>query len=348
MKTIVLTGGGTAGHVVPNLALKTYLQPHFGKLAYIGSFSGIEKNLVNSTGGFEYYGIDTVKLRRNKIFANFAIPYKFTRGVHQAKDILKKLNPAVVFSKGGYVSLPVVIAAHQLGIPVVAHESDLTMGLANKLSKHACSCICTTFKQTADKIGKKGLYTGSPLEIHKSARPAFLATNKKPVLLITGGSLGAKAINEAAFGCAKELCSAFYCIHQVGKNQICPSINYSDYKQVEFADNMADLMQAADIVVCRAGSNTIFELAHYGKPMLLIPLPKGASRGDQVDNAKYFESQGFAKVLQQSDLDTDTLLKNVFDLYKERQNYSLKLKSATLPNGTQKIVNTILSYCKEY
>ena len=347
MKTIVLTGGGTAGHVVPNLALKPYLTPHFNKLVYIGSFNGMEKNLVASCGGFEYYAVDTVKLRRDKLLVNFAIPYKFYKGVKQAKQILKQINPDVVFSKGGYVSLPVVVAAHSLGIPVVAHESDLTMGLANKLSKHSCKQICTTFKQTADKLGAKGVYTGSPLAIRNSVKPAFLNNTKKPVLLITGGSLGSKAINEAAFGCAKELASSFYCIHQVGKKGLCPTVNFADYKQVEFADNMYDLMQAADIVVCRAGSNTIFELAHYGKPMLLIPLPKGASRGDQVDNAKYFEDQGFAKVLQQRDLDSDSLLKNVFELYSDRQNYSNKLKAAALPNGTTKIVNVILQNCKK-
>lgn len=346
MKTIVLTGGGTAGHVMPNLALKPYLKPHFNKLIYIGSFGGMEKNLVASSGDFDYYGVTTVKLARDKILSNFTIPFKFAKGIKEAKEILRQVHPDVVFSKGGYVSLPVVYAAHSLGIPVIAHESDLSMGLANKLSKRACSQICTTFEDTAKHLGSKGIYTGSPMVKQNPTRPAFLATNSKPVLLITGGSLGSKAINDAVFASAKELSNAFFVIHQVGKKNTCPNISYPNYKQVEFADNMASLMQSADMVICRAGSNTIFELAHYKKPMLLIPLPKGASRGDQVDNAKYFERLGYAKVLQQSDLDPDTLLANVFDLYQNRGTYVKALSAAPLPDGTSKIVETILKYCK--
>ncbi len=345
MSTIVLTGGGTAGHIMPHLALKPYLQQHFTNLVYIGSINGMEKNIISSDGGFKYYAVETAKLDRCHLLKNFKIPIKFLKGVKQAKQILKKVNPSIVFSKGGYVSLPVVFAAKSLNIPVVTHESDLTMGLANKLSKNKCSCICTTFKETADNVGKKGVFTGSP--IRESSKSKTVISSNKPILLITGGSLGAKAVNTAVYESITELTKKFYVIHQVGKNNINNSIKAKDYKQIEFADNMQELIKLSDVIISRAGSNTIFELAYYNKPMLLIPLPKGASRGDQVDNAKYFERLGYAKVLLQENLNKDNLINAVNELFNNKNTYKTTLKNANLPNGTQKIVKILLTYKKD-
>ena len=346
MSTIVVTGGGTAGHIMPHIVLKPHLDKHFGKVVYIGSKNGMEKDIVKKHGGFEFYEIETVKLDRSKILKNLLIPFKFFKGKKQAKKILKQVRPAIVFSKGGYVALPVVSAAKSLKIPIVAHESDLSMGLANRLSKNKCSCICTTFEQTAKHIGKKGVYTGSPIsiKINNIQKP----DTNKPILLVTGGSLGSRAINQVVWNSINELCKTFYVIHQVGKDNLNPNIKNADYKQIEFAGDLASLIKQADIVVSRAGSNTIFELATYHKPMLLIPLPKGASRGDQMDNAKYFESLGYARVLLQENLNTQSLVTELNTLLTNKQKYISTLKNANLPNGTEKILNMILLYKNPY
>ena len=346
MSTIVVTGGGTAGHVMPHIALKPHLDKNFSKVVYIGSKNGMEKDIIAKHGGFEFFAIETVKLDRSKLLKNLLIPFKYLKGRSQAKQILKQVRPSIIFSKGGYVALPVVSAAKSLKIPVVAHESDLTLGLANKLSKSKCNCICTTFEQTAKTIGRKGVYTGSPIVINtaKVDKP----NTTKPILFITGGSLGARAINQAIWGCIDELCNMFYVIHQVGRGNINADIKNPNYQQIEFAGNMSALIKQADIVISRAGSNTIFELASYHKPMLLIPLPKGASRGDQIDNAKYFESLGYAKVLFQENLNKQSLLSNLANLLAEKQKYISTLKNANLPNGTEKILNILLTYKKEY
>ena len=346
MSTIVLTGGGTAGHVMPHIALKPHLDKHFSKVVYIGTKTGIEKDIILNTGGFEYYEIDAVKLNRSKILKNLLIPFKYIKSKHQAKKILKQVRPNIIFSKGGYVSLPVVSAAKRLHIPVIAHESDLSIGLANRLSKSKCNCICTTFEETSKHLGKKGIYTGSPIIIcnEQTVKPK----SSKPVLLITGGSLGAKFINNIVWKCIHELCKKFYVIHQVGKGNINSNINLPDYKQVEFVDNMSTLIKQADIVVSRAGSNTIFEIATYKKPMLLIPLPKGVSRGDQIDNANYFKKLGYAKVLFQEDISPEIFIKNICELFKDKQTYINNLYNANIPNGCTKILNLILSYKTTY
>jgi UDP-N-acetylglucosamine--N-acetylmuramyl-(pentapeptide) pyrophosphoryl-undecaprenol N-acetylglucosamine transferase len=347
MSTILLVGGGTAGHIMPHLALKPYLDKHYTKVYYVGSLTGMEKNIISAAGGFEYHAITTAKLNRSNMLKNVSLPYKFIKGTHEAKKLLKQLRPSIVFSKGGYVSLPVVVAAHSLGIPVVAHESDLSLGLANRLSKPFCGCICTTFEDTAKKIGKKGLYTGSAIK-ETPQKNTFLGQSNKPILLITGGSLGSKIINQNVGEIAKKLTETFYVIHQVGKNNINSSLKIDGYNQIEFADDMRSLISAAAVVVSRAGSNTIFELAYAKKPMLLIPLPKGASRGDQIDNAKYFSRRGYAKVLFQENLTSQALYDQIMSLYHERQQYIDALKRANLPNGTQKIVQVLLDYTPKY
>lgn len=345
MSTIVVTGGGTAGHIMPHIALKPYLDKHFGKVVYIGSKNGMEKSIVENYGGFEYYQIDTVKLDRSKFWQNLLIPFRFIKSKNQAKKILKQVRPSIIFSKGGYVSLPVVFAGKALKIPIVAHESDLSLGLANKLSKNKCNCICTTFEKTANMLGNKGVYTGAPIIQSKISTKI---EHNLPLLLITGGSLGAMAINKAVWDCLDSLCQHFYVVHQVGKGNINPNNKHANYKQIEFSSDMVNLVKQADVVVSRAGSNTIFELATYRKPMLLIPLPKGVSRGDQIDNAKYFESLGYAKILFQENLNSETLAQNINDLYAQREKYKQTLSTANIPNGTQKIMDILLTYKKPY
>lgn len=345
MSTIVVTGGGTAGHIMPHIALKPYLNKHFSKVIYIGSKNGMEKDIIKEHSDWQFFEIDTIKLDRSKFWKNFLIPFKFLQCKNQAKKILKQVRPNIIFSKGGYVSLPVVYAGKSLKIPIVAHESDLSLGLANRLSKHKCSCICTTFEKTANMIGNKGVYTGAP--IIKSKTNTKIEHNL-PLLLITGGSLGAMAINNAVWDCLDNLCKHFYVIHQVGKGNININKKHSNYKQIEFSNDMVDLIKQADIVVSRAGSNTIFELATYLKPMLLIPLPKGVSRGDQIDNARYFDSLGYAKVLLQENLNGETLLKSINSLYAQKEKYKQVLSKANFPDGAQKIMDILLTYKTPY
>lgn len=339
MKTIVLTGGGTAGHIMPHLALLPELAKHFDKICYIGSIGGMEKSIIAKHKQIKYYEIPARKLNRSNMLKNLTLPFLFFKSVKQAKAILKEIKPNIIFSKGGYVSLPVVFAAKSLKIPVVAHESDLSAGLANKLCKPKVNAICTTFEDTAKKLGNKGVYTGSP--IVKNTNNTIIKKDK-PIVLITGGSLGATAINNAVFDAIQNLTKKYYVIHQVGKGKTNKNIKIADYEQIEFASNMQQLMHSADIVVTRGGSNTIFELAYAQKPMLIIPLPKGASRGDQVENAKYFEKLGWAKVLYQENLSGNTLIAAINNLFESKNKYITTLKNANIPNGTQKIVEILI------
>lgn len=344
MKTIVLAGGGTAGHIMPHIAIKPYLDKIFDRVVYVGTTGGMEKNIIDEHGGFEYHEINAPKFNRQNIFKNFMLPFKLIKSVDQAKQILKNTQPSIVFSKGGYAALPVVVAAHKLKIPVIAHESDLSLGLANKISKRYAKYICTSFENTAHQVGKKGIYTGSPI-VH-SQKVAQILTDK-PVLLVTGGSLGALAINKVIWQIAKDLAKKYYVIHQVGKGKINKEIRINDYEQIEFASNMPELINRADLIVSRAGSNTIFELALCKKPMLLIPLPKGASRGDQVDNAKYFQSKNYAKVLFQEEMTPQTLLFAINNLNLNKNKYINTLKNAKIPNGTQKILQILQENMKK-
>ena len=258
--------------------------------------------------------------------------------------------PNVVFSKGGYVSVPVVLAANMLKIPVVCHESDLSMGLANKICTKKAKAVCTTFEKTAQNINN-GIFTGTPLSLNlfvspnKAKQDLKLPPSRK-MLLITGGSLGSVAINNACFKIAKYLNDNFEVYHVVGKGNLNRNINLPHYHQIEFASNMPTLMSASDYVISRAGSNTIFELATSNKPMLLIPLPKGASRGDQVENAKYFSEKKYALMLEQDSLNSQNLKENIEKLQKNAFFLKNNLKNAGFKNGTNKVVEVILKHAK--
>ena len=350
MSTIILTGGGTAGHVVPNIALLPELKKHFNKIVYIGSASGIEARLLKQHKEIEFHSVETVKFARKKVFKNLLIPFKLLKGRQQAKKLLAALSPTVVFSKGGFVSVPVVLAARALGIPVVSHESDLTLGLANKITKNKAKVICTSFAKTAEQL-KNGLYTGSPVrqEIFSGTRvnglKEFGLSSQLPVVLVLGGSLGSSAINNTITACLPKLLSKCQILHSCGSGNIKHSIKHTHYKAVEYIDNMADALAVADIVITRGGSNAIFEILALKKPMLIIPLPKGNSRGDQVENAKVFQQKGWARVIQQADLNKQNLLSEIELLLKTKAETTKKLSNIKLPNSNMKIVETILKHC---
>ncbi len=346
MKNIVLTGGGTGGHVIPHLSLLPYIKKDY-KVFYLGT-DGIEKDIMKNQD-VTFVTIDAVKLDRSKKLKNITIPFKLIKSIHNCKKILKEIKPSVIFSKGGYVSIPVVIAAHKLKIPIVSHESDLTFGLANKIIYRYCDCMCTSFKQTAD--GKnKCVFTGSPI------RQELFCGNKqtgynvtqlksdKPTIMFVGGSTGAKKLNEIVYQALPTLTKKYNVIHLVGKNKLDKTKNYPNYCQIEYCHNIQDLFAISDCVVSRAGSNAIFELAVLKKPMLLIPLPKGASRGDQIQNAELFAKLGYAHTLSQEGLTYVKLLENIEKLFKDKNNLVFNLNKADFGNASQKIYQNIVKY----
>lgn len=354
MKRIVLTGGGTAGHVTPNLALVPRLREFGYEISYIGSYDGIEKKLAQEAG-IPYYGIASGKLRRYFDWKNFSDPFRVMKGYQEARKLMKELKPDAVFSKGGFVSVPVVTAAGRKDIPVIIHESDMTPGLANRLSFPSADKICCTFRETLQKLpAEKGVFTGSPirrelLSGNKLAAYDFTGfTANKPVMLIIGGSLGAAAINEGIRKILPSLLRDFQIIHICGKNKIDPTLtNLGGYVQYEYvSDELRDIFAMTDIVVSRAGSNAICEFLALKKPALLIPLSAEASRGDQILNAASFEQQGFAKVLQEKDITEEVLLENIRDLYEHRSNYIHAMEHAEQSNAIVTIVDLIESVVK--
>lgn len=350
-ETIVLTGGGTAGHVSPNINLSKELNKYFKRIVYIGSKNGIEKKLITEQTNYEYQSIDSVKFERKKIFKAFGIPFKLTKIVNQAKKILKEIKPCVVFSKGGYVGLPVVIAAHKLKIPVVCHESDITMGLANKLSSRFANKICTNFPITANKNKSKFVYTGSPIllsSLTKSqAKEKLKIKTNKPILLVTGGSLGAKSINEFIFKNIEQLTNKFYILHLVGKNNFNKKINNQSYKQIEFSNDMWTIFKATDYAISRAGANTIMELLSNKIPTIFIPLPKPVSRGDQIENASYLEKLNVSTTVLQEELTLEKVQNKLSFLEKNKDNIILSIEKQNFTDGTDKIIQTILSSIKQ-
>ncbi|MBE5746023.1 MAG: undecaprenyldiphospho-muramoylpentapeptide beta-N-acetylglucosaminyltransferase [Clostridiales bacterium] len=342
MKKIVFTGGGTAGHVIPNLAIIDELK-NKAQIFYIGS-NGIEKNIIKDNN-IKFYEITSTKLRRTISLKNFLIPFKLLKAFKQSKKILKELKPDVVFSKGGYVALPVVLAAKKLKIPVICHESDYTMGLANKLCKNKCTYVCTSFENTSKSL-KNGVFTGSPLRKElflgkkENAKKLFKNYQEKPTILIVGGSLGSKIINENIIKILPKL-SNFNIIHLVGKNNL-TNTKFDNYVELEFSNNIADLFSLSDLVISRAGSNAIFEILALNKPNILIPLSKKASRGDQIINANYFKEKGYSKVILEEDLNETTLLKTIENLWKNKEKYIEKMKKSPTKNATNQICDLIM------
>ena len=351
MKKIVLTGGGTAGHVTPNLALLPSLKAAGYEITYMGSYDGIEKKLI---GDFDipYVGISTGKFRRYFDPKNFTDPFRVIKGFSEAKKFLKQYKPDVVFSKGGFVSVPVVRAAAVLGIPCVIHESDMTPGLANKLCIPVAKKVCCNFPETLKLLpADKAVLTGSPIraELSQGNKLAGLDmcgfSANKPVIMVIGGSLGAANVNKAVREALPKLLKDFQVVHLCGKDKVDNLLlNTPGYKQFEYIKaELKDLFAMADIVISRAGANAICELLALKKPNILIPLPAASSRGDQLLNAKSFEAQGFSIVIDEDDLTTDLLVDRVFELYCNRQNYH----DAMSRSGQMDSIRTIMKLLEE-
>ena len=347
MKHIVLTGGGTAGHVTPNIALIPKLRELGYKISYIGSYEGIEKKLIEELG-IPYYGISSGKLRRYFDLKNFSDPFRVLKGFSQARKILKELKPDVVFSKGGFVTVPVVIAAKRLKIPALIHESDMTPGLANKLCLSSASRICCNFPETVANLpADKAVLTGTPIRQEllsgnaENGRKFCGFTADKPVLMVIGGSLGAASVNDNVRKILPELLKEFQVVHLCGKGKTDKSLNgTAGYVQYEYIqDELPDLFAMADIVISRAGA--ICEIRELHKPNLLIPLSAKASRGDQILNARSFERQGFSKVLEEEEITEEKLLETIRQLYTDRQKYTDAMAGNGQVDSISKITDLI-------
>jgi len=353
MKTIVLTGGGTAGHVMPNLSLVPYLTEAGFTCTYIGSHDGIEKELVQKAG-LPYHAISAGKLRRYFDWQNFTDMFRVIKGVGDARKALKKIKPDVVFSKGGFVTVPVTLAAKMLKIPVVAHESDMTPGLANKLAFPFCTKILTTFPETCKYIKGEAVAVGAPIrdEIKTGDRATGLSllgfTGEKPVLLVMGGSLGSQTVNGAVQSALPELLKQYQICHIVGKGNLNGALmNTPGYRQFEYvAEDLKHLFAAADLMVSRAGANAIHEILALQLPALLIPLGLSASRGDQIMNANSFQKQGYVHVLEEEGITGDKLLDAVCALWADRDALKAAMAAAPVQNTLQTITDILVQEAK--
>ena len=311
MKRIILTGGGTAGHVTPNIALLPRLKELQYDIHYIGSYNGIEKELIEQFG-IPYHGISTGKLRRYLSVRNFTDPFRVIKGLGEAKNLIKILKPDVIFSKGGFVSVPVVAAGRKRHVPTIIHESDMTPGLSGDKYK---------------------------------ARDFLNFHSDKPVIMIIGGSLGSVTVNEAVRSILPELLKSYQVIHLCGSGKIDGSLQgLEGYAQFEYIkEELRHLFALTDIVISRAGANAICELLALHKPNLLIPLSAGASRGDQILNARSFERQGFSVVLEEEELNKEILLNTINTLYENRDAYISAMKSSQQQNSIDTIIDLIES-----
>jgi len=351
MKKIVLTGGGTSGHVTPNIALIPALKRAGYQIFYIGSVNGMERQLIEREG-IPYYAISAGKLRRYFDVKNFSDIFRVLNGLRQAFFILGKLKPSVVFSKGGFVSCPVVWAAWLRRIPVVIHESDITPGLTNKLSMPFARKVCYTFPETKEHIpSQKAVRTGIPIResLFKGSpskgREICAFTGAKPVIMVIGGSQGSEKINGLIRVSLDELLERYDICHICGKGNIKKDLlNKRGYKQFEYVnEELPHLFAMADLVVSRAGATAIFELLALKKPNLLIPLPRSASRGDQILNAASFEKQGYSMVLHEENLDAKELIRAVNKLYSTRDKYLKAMKKYSDDAGVNEIINVLNS-----
>lgn len=351
MKRIILTGGGTAGHVTPNIALLPRLKELGYDIQYIGSYTGIEKELIEPFG-IPYHGISSGKLRRYFSVQNFTDPFRVLKGFREAHKLIRQLKPDVIFSKGGFVSVPVVLAGKRCKVPVIIHESDMTPGLANKIAIPSAAKVCCNFPETLKYLPEgKAVLTGSPIrqELLSGNKIAAMDmchfTSDKPVILVIGGSLGAVAVNNAVREALPELLKDFQIIHLCGKGKMDESLkDVEGYCQFEYIKNeLRNLFALADIVISRAGANAICELLALHKPNLLIPLSANASRGDQILNARSFERQGFSLVLEEEQLTKETLLNAVKTLYENRTTFINSMKNS----GQQDSIGTIISLIEE-
>ncbi len=355
MNRIILTGGGTAGHVTPNLALIPKLIKDGWDVHYIGTENGIERTLVEHIPGVTYHSVATGKLRRYFDVKNFTDPFRVVKGVVQASQLVKQIQPTLVFSKGGFVSVPVVYGAKPHRIPVLLHESDMTPGLANRITMPFAEKLLCTFPEAAKAAGAKGLYVGTPIRpellqgSRKEGLKLFGFDESRPVLMVTGGSSGAQAINLALRAALPKLTELFQIIHLCGKGNLDSSLQgVKRYCQREYLnEEMAHAFACADVLVSRAGANTLCEILALYKPALLIPYPKGnTSRGDQVDNANSFEKRGLSRVLSQDQLTADTLVERVVEVYRDRGHLIDAMEREPSADGLGNVLREIEKYKK--
>ncbi len=349
MKKIILTGGGTAGHVTPNLALLPALQKEGFEIRYIGSYNGIERCLMEEAG-IPYDGISSGKLRRYFDVKNFSDPLRVLKGYAESLKLIRKYKPDVLFSKGGFVAVPVVLAAKHYKVPVIIHESDMTPGLANKICIPSAKKVCCNFPETLKYLPEdKAVLTGSPIreELLSGDRLSGLQyahlSADLPVILVIGGSLGSVTVNQAVRSILPELLEKFQVIHICGKGNLDESlIGTKGYVQYEYVDKpLRHLFAAADLVISRAGANSICEILALRKPNILIPLSAAASRGDQILNAKSFAAQGFSTLLQEEELTAETLRWAIDDTYQNRQTFMDKMAESHLNNAIETIMGLI-------
>ena len=348
MKKIVLTGGGTAGHVTPNIAIIPTLKEMGYDISYIGTYNGIEKKLIEEIG-IPYYGISSGKLRRYFDLKNFTDPFRILKGYFQAKKLIKKLKPDVVFSKGGFVTVPVVFAASKKKIPIVIHESDMTPGLANKLALPKATKICCNFPETKKMFEGKATVTGTPIRAElftgdkEKAKKFCGFKDDKPTILIVGGSTGSVAINNAIWEVLDELLKTYNVIHICGKDKTDSKYNGKEgYAQFEYVKSeLSDLFTLADIVISRAGANAICELLALKKLNILIPLSLKASRGDQILNAESFQKSGYSYVIDEENLNKDTLLKALTEIEDKKEEYITAMEKSKVSDSITTITSII-------
>ena len=349
MKKIVLTGGGTLGHVTPHLSLIPHLLEAGYEIHYIGTEKGMEAEKIRSIPQVTYHAVKSGKLRRYFSWQNFTDPFRVLAGAVQSARLMGKIRPDVCFSKGGFVAVPVVFGAWLHGVPVVCHESDLTPGLANRLCKPFARKIATTFPECAAALGPKAEMTGTPLrpELFRGSRARGLSLLRfdgtRPILLMMGGSSGAQAVNKALREALPRLTEQFDVAHICGRGNLDPTLNDTPgYTQVEFLDaDLPDALACADLVLSRAGSNALCEFQALCKPLLLVPYPKGASRGDQILNARSLEKRGLCHVLLQEDMTADTLTGALLKTWEDRERLTAAVKSAPPADGTARVLEMI-------
>lgn len=347
-KKILFTGGGTAGHVMINMVLiPKFMEKGWG-VEYIGSQNGIEKLLVQNV---KYNSISTGKLRRYWDWENFKDPFKIIKGCIQSYKLMKQIKPDVIFSAGGFVSVPVVIGAWMNKVPVIIREPDSTLGLANKIALPFTTKLCTTFPQTGENVSnEKKVYVGPIVreEIERGnvlrGRSYCKFQQDKPVLLIMGGSQGAQWINDMVRGSLETLLLNFNIVHMCGKGKVDSSIGMEGYMQFEYiGEELPHILNMASVVVSRAGSTAISELLFLKKPMLLIPLTNSSSRGDQVLNAEYFSRQGYAEVILQDKVSMNVFIHAVNKLYANKERYIQNMIGYTKTNdeGIHQLIDII-------
>lgn len=348
-KKIVLTGGGTLGHVTPHLALIPHLKEAGYEIHYIGTEKGMEAPKIRAVEGVTYHAVQTGKLRRYFSWQNFTDPFRVIVGAVQSARLMGKIKPDVCFSKGGFVAVPVVFGAWLHRIPVLCHESDLTPGLANKLCKPFARKIATTFPECAEALGPKAEMTGTPLrpELFHGSRAKGLSMLRfdgaKPILLMMGGSSGAQAVNKALREALPELLKSFDVAHICGKGNLDDALEGTPgYAQMELLDKeLPDVLACADLVLSRAGSNALMEFQALGRPMLLVPYPKGASRGDQILNAQSLEKRGLCRVLMQENMTAETLAEALNQTWRDREKLMEAVKNAPPADGTMRVLEMI-------